>query len=185
MLFLGAISIEIFKKRVHPVAVPVLKPIQADIMNVFSDSPSLLIVEVMRALRGDLHALSRPMYVNLHRKIKYHMDKLVDLGYLIRENDRYRITEKGYEYLKASGLPVPDIWENPFVIPLILSLISFPLFVLGSIGWKVVYYTANPSGAPPLIQHTVNVSSWFLSAAFFLIGLAIGCFISPRGRRFL
>ena len=179
------ISIEIFKRKVQPVAVPALKPIQADIMNVFADSPSLLIVEVMRALRGDLRALPRPMYVNLHRKIKYHMDKLVEMGFLVRDGERYRIVDKGYEYLKAAGLPVPDIWENPLVVPLIIALVSFPCFVLGSIGWKMVYYTANPSGAPPLIQHTVNISSWFLCAAFFLVGLAVGCFISPRGRRFL
>jgi len=144
----------------------------ASVLKAFASAPRLLIVEVMNIIEGDIPD-DRARYQSLHRRYKYHLDKLVEDEYLMRMDRRYVLTQKGRDFLVAAGFSIPDLWANPALVPSVLIILSSPFLLIGFLGWKIVWYSVS-SGIPPVVTHSLDVSKIFLAVGSGLLCLGLG-----------
>jgi len=144
----------------------------AAVLKAFASSPRLLIIEVVNILDGDIPD-DRGDYQSVHRKYKYHLDRLVEDGYLSRLDKWYVLTQKGRDFLVAAGFSIPDLWANPVLVPILLGILSVPLILIGFSGWKVVWYSVS-SGISSVVKHSVDMSKLFLAGGTCLAGLGVG-----------
>lgn len=145
----------------------------AVVLKAFAAAPRLLIVEVVNILDGDIPD-ERGAYQASHRKYKYHLDKLVADGYLSRDDKCYVLTKRGRDFLVAAGFSIPDLWASPILVPTILFILSIPFVLIGLSGWKVIWYSVQPTGIPSVVEHSLDMSKIFFAGGTGLVGLGLG-----------
>lgn len=146
--------------------------VTASVLKAFASAPKLITVEVVNIIEGDVPD-DRSEYQKVHRKYKYHLDKLVEGEYLVKRDKTYVLTEKGREFLVAAGFSIPDLWANPVLVPVVLVILASPFVLIGLSGWEYVWYSVSP-GVPSVVEHSVDVSKYFLGGGCGLAGIGIG-----------